>query len=131
MSITLLLVEDDVWLAELYRDIFELEPGCRVLMAGSATAALEVLDENSNIDLIVLDMFLPEHNGVEFLHEMTSYNDINTIPVIILSSVYQHEFGMSKERWRHYGVVEHLYKPETKPKDLVIAVKKQLAGKAS
>lgn len=131
MSTKILLVEDDTWLAELYRDILQMQSGCTVLTASTAEDALDVIDETSGIDLIVLDMFLPVHNGIEFLHEVASYNDINTIPVIVLSSVYKHDFGMSEERWRHYGVALHLYKPETKPQDLLVAVKKQLAARTA
>lgn len=127
MSTKLLLVEDDVWLAELYQSVLASSQTCEVLHANTADEALELLDKNSDVDLIILDMFLPEHNGIEFLHELASYTDINTVPVIILSSVYKHDFKMSEERWRHYGVVKYLYKPDTKPKDLVAEVKKQLS----
>lgn len=127
MSAKILLVEDDVWLAELYCDILKSEK-CTVLRVASAAEALETLDDNTDIDLVVLDMFLPEHNGIEFLHEVASHNDINHLPVIVLSSVHKHDFKMSEERWQHYGVVAHLYKPETKPNDLVVSVKKHLAG---
>jgi response regulator of citrate/malate metabolism len=127
MSVKLLLVEDDAWLAELYQTVLSSSKTCEVLHATTADAALDLLDQNSDVDLIILDMFLPEHNGIEFLHELASYTDTNTVPVIVLSSVYEHDFKMTEERWKHYGVVKYLYKPETKPKDLVAEVKKQLS----
>lgn len=130
MNTKILLVEDDLWLAELYSDILETEKDCQVLRADSASDAIELLDKNTDVALIILDMFLPGHNGIEFLHEIASYSDTNTIPVIVLSSVYQHDFQMSEDRWRHYGVVEYLYKPKTRPQQLVAAVKKQLARAA-
>ena len=126
MSYKILLVEDDAWLGELYSDILQTENNTTVIRAISADQALDHLDKNEDVDLIILDMFLPGHNGIEFLHEMASYSDINTLPVIILSSVYQHDFAMTEERWQHYGVKQYLYKPLTKPQDLLVAVKKQL-----
>lgn len=126
MKCKILLVEDDAWLAELYQTVLLSEEQCEVAVAGTAKEALGQLDARQNTDLIILDMFLPEHNGIEFLHEIASYTDLNNIPVIVLSSVYQHDFGMSLERWRHYGVVKYLYKPHTKPQDLLLAVKRQL-----
>lgn len=123
----ILLVEDDVWLADLYKTALVQTGGFKVTHARSADAALTALDENQDICLIILDMYLPAHNGIEFLHEMGSYADLGSIPVFILSSVYKHDFGMSEERWRHYGVVNYLYKPQTKPQDLLTAVKKQLS----
>ena len=130
MSTKILLVEDDPWLAELYQNTLLAETDCQVFLAGTAESALGVLDETPDVNLIVLDMFLPEHNGIEFLHELASYTDINVIPVIVLSSVYKHDFGMNEERWKHYGVVKYLYKPTTKPKDLLVEIKKQLSVSA-
>lgn len=127
MNHTILLIEDDGWLAELYKDILETAAHTVVITVPSAEAALNVLNDESTIDLILLDMILPSHNGIEFLHEIASYTDLNTIPVIVLSSVYQHEFTLSSERWKHYGVVSYLYKPQTKPQDLLAVVKKQFA----
>lgn len=127
MKYHILLVEDDPWLAQLYQDILQTHELCKVRIARSADAALEALDAKNNFQLILLDMFLPVHNGVEFLHEYASYTDINHIPVIVLSSVFQHDLNMSQKRWKHYGVQQYLYKPSTKPADLMAAVKKQLA----
>lgn len=119
----ILLVEDDVWLSDLYFDA--LANSAVVLRADSAEQALEVIDENQ-IDLVVLDMFLPGHNGVELLHEIASYDDSANIPVVILSAVHEREFNLPKNRWHHYGVIEYLYKPETKPRQLVEAVERRL-----
>lgn len=123
----ILLVEDDIWLAELYKDILETEESCEVLHASNAEEALNLLDENDDVRLIILDMILAHHNGIEFLHEVASHSDLNVLPVIVLSSVYKHDFAMSDQRWGQYGVKEYLYKPITKPADLIAAVKKQLA----
>lgn len=120
-----LLVEDDLWLRELYGSALEKVVDIELHYADSADAALGVLD-NESIDLVVLDMFLGAHNGVEFLHEIASYQDTRQIPIVILSAVHQHDFGMQPDRWRHYGVTEYLYKPTTKPQQLIAAVSKQL-----
>lgn len=122
----ILLVEDDLWLAELYQGALQ-SAGYEVLHSESAGGGLQLLDAHTDsVGLIVLDMFLPDHNGLEFLHEIASYSDCNTIPVLLLSSVSRADFSMPDERWRQYGVRQHLYKPTTKPQDLVVAVKKQL-----
>lgn len=125
MKQTVLLIEDDLWLVQLYSDALSEDSALSVRIAGSAEEALNILDEGA-VELIVLDMFLPGHNGIEFLHEISSYDDLNTVPIVVLTSVSPNDLGMSKERWRDYGVVEYLYKPNTKPHDLLAAVKKQL-----
>lgn len=125
-KLQILLVEDDVWLAELYQDALQqgiVDSDVRV--AATAEAALTAFEER-HPDIILLDMFLPGHNGIELLHELASYQDSNCLPIIILSSVPPRDFGLPPQRWHHYGVVEYLYKPETKPFELVAAVQKQL-----
>lgn len=119
----ILLVEDDAWLSDLYFDA--LSKSSVVVRADSAEQALEIIDVNE-IDLIVLDMFLPGHNGIELLHEIASYDDSANIPVVILSAVHGREFNLANNRWHHYGVVEYLYKPETKPRQLVEVVERHL-----
>lgn len=121
----ILLVEDDAWLAELYQDIFQQIAGVAVRWARDTETALELLNQKP-VDLIVLDMFLPRHNGIEFLHEIASYTDTSRVPVVVLSAVHEHDFAMSPDRWRQYGVVEYLYKPKVKPQTLAAAVKKHL-----
>lgn len=121
----ILLIEDEPWLAELYSDVLSDISGCVVTKVRTANEALSSLDQQLP-DLIILDMFLPDHNGIEFIHEIASYEDSSQIPIIILSAVHKHDFAMSDERWRHYGVVDCLYKPEVKPNQLASRVKQQL-----
>jgi len=120
-----LLVEDDLWLQDMYsRPVSELS-GVTTHVASSASEALERLD-SQDIDLIILDMFLQDHNGMELLHEIASYDDTRNIPVIVLSAVHKHDFAMSPKRWRQYNVIDHLYKPDVKPVDLSAIVTKHL-----
>ncbi|MCB9823127.1 response regulator [Candidatus Nomurabacteria bacterium] len=119
--ISILLVEDDAWLRELYGQALERLKDVSMEYAESAGAALKILDSRS-VDLIILDIFLDTHSGVELLHELASYNDTRLTPVVILSAVSESDFGMDHKRWGQYGVVKYLYKPSTKPQDLVNAV---------
>lgn len=121
----ILLVEDDAWLAELYKDVLQTLEGVTTHWAAEANSALELLDTQA-VDLVLLDMFLPQHNGIEVLHELASHDDTINIPIVILSAVSEHDFAMSSERWREYGVVAYLYKPMVKPHQLAAAVQRQL-----
>ncbi len=123
---TILLVEDDTWLRDLYTKALGRLENSTVLTAGSAGESLKILD-NESVDLIILDIFLDRHSGIELLHELASYNDTRLTPVIILSAVTENDFNMSRERWSEYGVVGYLYKPSTKPQDLIEAVGFQLS----
>lgn len=112
-----LIIEDDQLLRELYEDALS-EVGYNVLIARHAQEAVSMLDEYG-ADIVVMDMMLPGHNGLEILHEMQSYDDWQDVPVVILSARHPDEFRMSPDDWMQLGVIEYLYKPETKVHQLV------------
>lgn len=53
-----------------------------VLHAVDAQAAIHTFD-NQNIDAVVLELVLPGHNGIEFLYELRSYDDLQYVPVVV------------------------------------------------
>lgn len=114
------LVEDDKWLAELYGDA--LEDGKHTVNIFTEAGQLMARLEEDRFDLLLLDMFLPDHNGLAILHELRSYGDTKDLPAIIISSVSEDEFSLPKKRWQDYGIKKYLYKPSIKPADIVTAV---------
>lgn len=76
----LLVVDDDLEIASLLRELLELE-GFAVETANNGIQALEKFD--SSIDLILLDIMMPEMNGLSLLSQLrTKY----TVPVIFLTA---------------------------------------------
>ena len=61
---TILLVDDDSAVREVASSILQ-EAGYRVIEAGSGGAALDVIDTEADIDLLVLDYAMPGMNGGE------------------------------------------------------------------
>ncbi len=95
-------------------------------MALTAQDALDVLDEDGgNIDMIVMDFQLGANNGVEFLHEIRSYDDWASIPAIVLSSIPSNR--VDEKRLGSYGVHRLLYKPHTSPRELLRQVSRALS----
>ncbi len=117
---TILLVEDDEDLAEMYQ-LQLRHGGHRIKMATDAQAALDVLDALA-VDLIVLDILLPVHNGLSVLYELRSYPDWRQIPVIILTSVASGEVKLTAVGLAKLGVAQYLDKAHTKPHQLLAAV---------
>jgi len=120
MSQTVLLVEDDRWLAECYLawlDGF----GYDVVRVQDAQTALEVLDDRS-VNLILLDIMLPFANGIHFLNVLSSHADLMQIPVIVCS-------GMSpKGLEQQYGVRAVLDKAMLTPALMLSTVSGVLAS---
>lgn len=79
----ILLVEDDQWMADCYRDW--LHATHTTAHAHDAQGALDAAEERAP-DAIVLDLFLPHANGIQLLHALQSHSDWARIPVILCSS---------------------------------------------
>lgn len=112
-----LLLEPDRVLARSYQQALHRE-GHVVHWINDAQAALGVLDDNE-IDIVVLELQLTGHNGVEFLYEFRSYPDWDHIPVLLHTLVPAHHPGLGKSYWQELGIVEYRYKPQTSLQQLV------------
>lgn len=110
-----LLIEDDLFLRELYLQALQ-KAGFIVQAAQDAQEGLDLLDEYG-ADLLVLDLMLPAHGGIEALHELQSHSDWQSIPVVVLSSVPRQRFVGAD--LTQLGVKHYLYKPDTTPEQLV------------
>ena len=76
-----LIVEDDEAIANLlYMDL--RDEGYHCSIANDGRIAADMLEENSNYDLILLDIMLPEIDGYELLEYIKS----TEIPVIFLTA---------------------------------------------
>ncbi|EPQ6908190.1 response regulator [Citrobacter freundii] len=62
----ILLVDDDLFAAEL-ASIFLQMDGYDVVIVESAISALACLDSDSNIDLVISDLHMPEISGLDLL----------------------------------------------------------------
>ncbi len=115
---TVLVVEDDQDIAELIalslrRDGFE------VITTSHGHEAL-VVARRQRINLITLDMMLPDVNGIEVLRMLKSDAKTADIPVIIVSVLQPKTSGPS------WGAAEHIAKPFAVEK-LLDSVRRTLA----
>lgn len=124
---SVLLVEPDHSLALAYARALETV-GHAVHMSSSAQTALEAADE-VNPDIVLLELQLVAHSGVEFLYEFRSYADWQDIPVIILSKVPPAEFNQCIRMMKdHLGITAYCYKPQTDLSRILHEVNLALSG---
>ena len=117
----ILLIEPDRLLADTYRQSLE-SAGHDVLMCASAQSAVFAADAFSP-ELVILELQLSEHSGIEFLYEFRSYAEWQHIPVIILSQIAPAEFNVSQQLLtEELGVKHYHYKPHTTLADLLTSV---------
>lgn len=121
----ILLIEPDRLLAENYVQALK-SAGHQVNAASGAQAAIVTADA-ATPDLVVLELQLVEHSGIEFLYEFRSYPDWQNIPVVIQTHVPRNEFT---DNWQllqgELGVRGYLYKPRTSLRELVSTVSEHL-----
>lgn len=108
----ILLLEPDRILAGIYKSSLE-EQGHTVVPVSSAQAAVMAAD-TAKPDVIILEIQLIEHSGIEFLYELRSYPEWQDIPVVIQTGVPPAEFNDNQQLLREQlGVVGYLYKPQS------------------
>lgn len=112
----ILLIEPDRQLAKTLTALFEHQSHS-VKVAAAAQAAITAVDQNYP-DVIILELKLPIHNGIEFLYELRSYSDWQNIPVIIYSQVPPSIKAISPQLWERLGIVAYHYKPAAKLADI-------------
>lgn len=112
MSSRILLIEPDHLLGESVANGLG-DNGWLVQRAYTAQEALNIADQNV-LDLVICELQLVDHSGIEFLYEFKSYPEWQAIPVIIYSIVPPSEFSRHLTGLQnHLGVAAYLYKPRT------------------
>jgi len=121
MSVKVLLVEDDAWLAEVEAEMLQ-SAGFEVRYAPHAQSAIEQIDDTLP-DVIVLDMLLTGTTAIALLNELQSHGDSRHIPVILCSNLASQ---FSIDDLRPYGVKRLVDKTTMQLDDLVTAVRSVL-----
>ena len=87
----ILIVDDEEDIRSLYESEFETE-GYRAYSVSNGTEALEFLGNNSNLDLVILDIKMNDMDGLEVLENIRTITD--KVPVILNSaySTYKADF---------------------------------------
>ncbi|MBI2038093.1 MAG: response regulator [Candidatus Magasanikbacteria bacterium] len=117
----ILIVEDDLFLAEIYQKKFEME-GFKVSMANNGEKALVDIKKKLP-DLVLLDILLPKLDGFSVLEALKSDKATKDIPVILLTNLGQQD---DVQRGLEKGAADYLIKTHFKPSEVVDKVRKIL-----
>ena len=99
MTTTLLLIHD------LLKDTYEVK------IAKSGAKALEILESPNDIDLILLDIEMPDINGYDVCRKIKNNETIKNIPIIFITgrtSQEDEEYGLN------LGAIDYITKPFNK-----------------
>lgn len=81
-----LVVEDSQLLHRMFDMILARGPGFQVVHAMNGKDGLDKLAENPDVEVILLDINMPQMNGLEFLGKIQAEPQLRTIPVVIVST---------------------------------------------
>lgn len=122
----ILIVEDETNLNDAYNIILTKE-GHQVTAAYNGSQALEVLKAKAP-DLVLLDLRMPEMDGVAFLKELRPIDNYPKMKIIVFSNYdVQTEIDQAFELGAH----RYMLKAWASPKELVRVVEETLSGKPS
>jgi len=113
-SRTILLVDDDAVLCEMYRVKFE-QAGFRVTVSHDGAHALELLKSGLKPDLILLDLIMPGTDGYAFLRELKNKH-LAPCPIVVLTNQQE---DVDKEEAFALGASHYIVKASATPKEIL------------
>jgi DNA-binding response OmpR family regulator len=121
MKNTVLLIEDDLFIKQMYSNKIE-ELGVKVFSVSSYDEFKDILNKEK-VDLILLDLVLPNISGLDILKSISKNSKFKQIPVIVLSNLSsQTDINQAFE----YGAVEYIVKSNYTPAEVMRTIQKHL-----
>jgi len=112
-KMSILVVDDAPDNLMLLEAILETEGFSRIYLASSAAEAYEYIgitpsNKRSEIDLILMDIMMPEVTGIEAIREIRSHSEYQDIPILVVSARSETEDLVEAFE---AGAVDYLTKP--------------------
>ena len=117
----ILVVDDDEMNLNIARMILERKLPCKVLTVDNGIDALDML-RAERVSLVLLDIMMPEFDGMETLAEIRADERIKNVPVMMLTATVEKDLI---QRAMALGVRDYIKKPFL-PADLITRVSKKL-----
>lgn len=121
-KVKIALIEDDMAIVQMYRMKFEHE-GYEVATAADGASGLELI-ESFKPDIVLLDLMMPNMNGLEMLAKLRNQPAGKAAKVVVLTNM-----GDTETATRVYKLAadDYIVKAEMTPKQVAERVKLLLA----
>jgi len=104
-ELSILIIDDDQFTRELIKTILKQVPTINIYQAIDGLEALNMMNA-VKIDMILLDLYMPQMNGKEFIHSIQENDQFQAIPIVLISTD-----RLSKVELSDMGVNYYLTKP--------------------
>lgn len=119
---TVLVIDDDDMNLQIAKMVLEKKVKCRVICIDNGRDGIDILKKES-VHLVLLDILMPDFDGIETLQEIRADEKIKDTSVMMLTAASGVE---NIKKVYHLGVKDYIKKPFM-PADLVSRVTKKLA----
>ena len=103
----ILIIDDDETIQTVVQFGIKLAAGWEVLTAGSGVQGIQTA-QVENPDVILLDIIMPDMDGIATFKALQSHTETKHIPVILLTAKAQ---AAEKQQFNHLGVRGVITKP--------------------
>ena len=130
MKKRILLIEDDLMIADIYSTVFVKNGGYDVKNFTNGKDVLEWKDkikreEREIPDLILLDLILPDTDGLDLLNIIQKEEVFNNIPVFVVTNYTSRELENMASKLK---IEKYINKAKLLPRELLRMVKERLNG---
>ena len=108
MKKSILIVDDDSSICKLTARL--LSPDYSTAIASNGREALQILSEKKKFDLVLMDMVMPEIDGMELLNTLRSSN--KNIAVIMMSGFFTIDSALEASSQGAYAYISKPFDPE-------------------
>ncbi len=116
-KIKILIIEDEQILIRMYQEKFE-QAGFAVVSAFDVESGLE-LAKNEKPNIVILDILLPQNNGLFFLEQVKKEKELTSTPIIAFSN---YDDPKTIQRAKELGAKDYLIKTNYTPDEIVAKV---------
>ena len=121
-----MLIEDEYFISYIYKKRLEAEQ-FQIDTFATAGEGLEALKQTP-YDLLLLDMMLPDSDGIAMLRKIRAEEGLKNLPVIIMTNLSQDSVIQEAKA---LGVLSYIIKSEIAPDEMIEKIREALARNAS
>lgn len=121
MKNSVLIIEDDAFIKQMYSNKIE-ELSINVFSASNYDEVKNILS-NKKVDLILLDLILPNTSGFDILKWLKKNDNLKNIPVLVLSNLSSQ---VDIKNAFDLGAVDYIVKSNYTPTEVMRTIQKYL-----
>jgi CheY-like chemotaxis protein len=106
-AMSILVVEDDLVTMKIL-DLNLRKHGLDTVLKETGSDALDYMSSNQDVELVVLDVMMPEMDGLQVVSKMREKPELKDIPVIMCTALSDTE---TVRKAASLGVVDYVVKP--------------------